>query len=298
MPGPLASFLSDFWEDQLVSHGRQGTFLVLVGFLGSFAFIRMSTRIMRSPRMAWWPGSVVSDGGVHLHHLVFGICAMMGGGVLAIGLDVSPWWEIAAALFGIGVGLTIDEFALWVHLDDVYWSREGRTSIDAAILAAIGIGLVFLGVQPFDVGTQSTAEVVASLVVIALDVALVVICFLKQRLWAGWIGLFFPPLAIYGAWRIGKPRSWWARRRYGERDPAKQARSERRFPPDRRTERFKDAVRDALGGTPSDVYEAKLAERRARDEAARTMKARADRRADLEAESVEGPRAGPPGPPR
>ena len=131
-----ASFITDFWNDQLVANQLQGLFLVLAGFLGSFGFIRMSTRIMRSPRISWWPGSVVSDGGVHVHHLVFGIVAMMAAGTLGFTLTTSPWYEIAAALFGIGIGLTIDEFALWVHLDDVYWSREGRTSVDATVLAA------------------------------------------------------------------------------------------------------------------------------------------------------------------
>ena len=47
----------------------------------------------------------------------------------------SPWIEILAALFGIGVGLTLDEFALWLYLEDVYWSEEGRRSIDAVIVA-------------------------------------------------------------------------------------------------------------------------------------------------------------------
>jgi hypothetical protein len=58
-----ASILSDFWNDQLVAHDRQALFLVLVSFLGSFAFIRLSARLGRSPRVPWWPGSVVTDGG-------------------------------------------------------------------------------------------------------------------------------------------------------------------------------------------------------------------------------------------
>jgi len=261
--GPLASFLTDFWHDQLVSRGQQGTFLVLLGFLGSFGFIRMSTRIMRSPRMSWWPGSVVSDGGVHVHHLVFGIVAMIAGGVMAIGIWSSPWWEISCAIFGIGVGLTVDEFALWLHLDDVYWSEEGRSSIDAAVVAALGIGLVILGAKPFDFQSASVE-------------------------WHGWLGIFFLPIALYGAWRLGKPGSWWAQRRYGERDPEKQARAEERFPPDRRTERFKNVFRDAVGGTPTDVYEAKLAERRATEEKVNEVRARADRRAELELAAAEG----------
>ena len=92
---------------------------------------------MRSPRVPWWPGSVVSESGVHLHHLVFGIVTMMIAG--AVGFTVlgdSPWTEICAFAFGVGAGLTIDEFALWVYLEDVYWSEEGRSSIDATVIAA------------------------------------------------------------------------------------------------------------------------------------------------------------------
>ena len=60
------------------------------------------------------------------------------------------------------------------------------------------------------------------------------------------------PIAIYGALRIAKPGSPWARRRYGERRPKKQAKAEERFKPDRHTERFKNAARDIIGGKPSE----------------------------------------------
>ena len=123
-----ASIVTDFYN-RIAEHELQGLYLVLIGFLLSFGFIRMSTRLMRSPRVPWWPGSIVSDSGVHLHHLVFGIVTMMiagAGGFAAFGN--SPWTELCAFAFGIGAGLTIDEFALWVYLDDVYWAKEGRSS--------------------------------------------------------------------------------------------------------------------------------------------------------------------------
>src|SRR3954470_11026511 len=165
-----ASILSDFWHDQLVAHDRQGLFLVLVCFLVSFGFIRVSARLGRSPRVPWWPGSVVSDSGVHLHHLVWGICLMLGAGTLGFALfNKSPGLEICAALFGVGAGFTVDEFALWVHLDDVYRAKEGRASIEAALV------IVLAG-----------------------------ICFAKQRLIHGVLGIFFFPIAVYGAARIGK----------------------------------------------------------------------------------------------
>jgi hypothetical protein len=258
----VASFVSEFWHDQLVVHDRQALFLVLVGFLGSFGFIRMSTRIMRSPRLSWWPGSVVSEGGVHVHHLVFGICLMLVGGTLGYAFfDSPPWREICALVFGIGAGLTIDEFALWVYLDDVYWTRQGRVSIDATVIAAGAMGLVLLGARPFDVVRGTSIDAIATAAGVLIVLAVVVICFAKQRVMHGAVGLFFLPLAIYGASRIGKPHSPWAKRFYGARRPRKQAKAEDRFRPDRRTERFKERLRDAIGGAPTDVYEAKLASR-------------------------------------
>lgn len=248
-----ASIFSDFWNDQILADEKQGLFLVLVGFILSFAFIRMSTRLMRSPRVPWWPGSVVSDGGVHLHHLVFGIVTMMIAGTLGLAaLGDSPYTEICAFFFGVGAGLTIDEFALWVYLDDVYWAEEGRASIDATVIAAAGMMLILLGFSPFSFDTGSVEETVASIIGAAGLFLLVATCFAKQRVLHGTVGFFVFPVALYGALRLGKPGSPWARRRYGERRPAKQAKAERRFPPDRRTDRFKNAFRDIVGGKPSE----------------------------------------------
>ena len=79
---------------------------------------------------------------------------------------------------------------------------------------------------------------------------------MKGRRLHGTIGFLLFPLAIYGACRIGKPDSAWARHRYGERRPKKQAKAEERFPPGRRTDRFKEAFRDIVGGKPSEGIEA------------------------------------------
>ncbi|MGE5282416.1 MAG: hypothetical protein ACM3N0_08880 [Chloroflexota bacterium] len=247
-----ASIFTGFW-DKLVEHDEQGLFLVLAGFILSFAFIRMSTRLMRSPRVPWWPGSVVSDSGVHVHHLVFGIVTMMAAATVGFAaLGKSPVAEICAFAFGIGAGLTIDEFALWVYLDDVYWAEEGRSSIDATAIAAAGMVLLLLGFTPFSFDTGSPTQIVASVLGALLVFATVAVCFLKQRLMHGWVGFFFLPVGIYGASRLGKPGSPWARRRYGEHNPDKQRRAEERFPAGRRTERFKEAFRDIVGGKPSE----------------------------------------------
>jgi hypothetical protein len=247
-----ASIVTDFY-DRIAEHELQGLYLVLIGFLLSFAFIRMSTRLMRSPKVPWWPGSIVSDSGVHLHHLVFGIATMMiagAGGFAAFGN--SPWTEICAFAFGIGAGLTIDEFALWVYLDDVYWAKEGRSSIDATVIAAAAMLLALLGFTPFTIEDGSIESLLGTVLSALFVFLLVAVCFAKGRILHGTIGFFVFPIALYGACRLGKPRSAWARRRYGERHPKKQQRAEERFPPDRRTERFKNAFRDMVGGKPSE----------------------------------------------
>jgi lysyl-tRNA synthetase class 2 len=248
---PLASFITDFWNDQLVANDRQGVFLVLVGFLGSFAFIRMSTRMIRA-EVSWWPGNIESESGLHVHHLVFGIITMMVAGTLGFAaFGHSPLTEICALLFGIGVGLTIDEFALWVYLEDVYWAEQGRSSIDATVIAAALIGMIVIGVNPFEASDEG-ATVIESIIAWLLILFFIGAAFLKGRRLHGILGIFFTPLAIYATCRIGKPDSAWAHRRYGERRPKKQAKAEARFHPGRRTDRFKEAFRDIVGGKPSE----------------------------------------------
>jgi hypothetical protein len=279
-----ASIFSDFWNDQLVEHDRQWLFLVLLGFVGSFAFIRLSTRLMRSPRVPWWPGSVVSEGGVHLHHLVFGIVTMMVAGTISFaGFTTSPWYEICAFLFGIGIGLTLDEFALWVYLDDVYWAEEGRSSIDAAVIATGLMGVVLLGVRPIgDVSTASAADIVGAVLTVALWLGFTIGAFAKGRMLHGTIGFLVQPLAIYATCRLAKPNSPWARRLYGDRNPEKQARAEARFAPGRRTDRFKEWFRDRVGGITGAEYEARLEQAAESPDATAAVRARAEVVADAE----------------
>ncbi len=131
-----------------LSRSTRAGLILLGAFLLSFALIRISTRLMRSPKVPWWPGSI-KTGGLHVHHLVFGIVMMLLFGFLAIALPLSgAWLDVVAAGFGIGAGLTLDEYALWLHLEDVYWSEEGRRSVDAVIVAAVVAALILLGARP------------------------------------------------------------------------------------------------------------------------------------------------------
>jgi hypothetical protein len=274
---PLASFITDFWNDQLVANDRQGVFLVLVGFVGSFAFIRMSTRMIRA-EVSWWPGNIESESGLHVHHLVFGIITMMVAGTVGFAaFGHSPLTEICAFFFGIGAGLTIDEFALWVYLEDVYWAEEGRSSIDATVIAAALIGMIVLGINPFASGGEG-ATAIEQIVTAVIVISFIAASFLKGRRLHGILGVVFVPMAIYATCRIGKPESPWAHRRYGTRHPKKQVKAEARFHPGRRTDRFKEAFRDIVGGKPSEgvthaTQEAVAATRQAGEE----MRAAAER---------------------
>ena len=232
---------------KLFSDARPGAgaaFLVLAAFLLSFLAIRTSARLTRS--VSWWPGGVQTEGGVHLHHLVWGICGMMGFGFLAFALPLqSPWWHLTAIGFGVGAGFTIDEFALWVRLQDVYWSEEGRTSFEAVVVATAFGALVLTGTRPF--GLDEPLSIAASAVSVAVVVALVLVCIAKGRILLGVVGIFVPLVAIVGAARLGHPQSLWARRRY---TGPKLERCRARFA-SARTERLERRVGDLVAGRPT-----------------------------------------------
>lgn len=127
--------------------GREQLFLLLAGLVCSFLFIRFSTRMIRR-QVSWWPGNV-QPGGMHIHHVVFGQVMMIVGGVGAFGISGGPVaHDILAVVFGMGCGLVLDEFALVLHLEDVYWKEEGRRSVDAVILSVAVIGLLVAGEAP------------------------------------------------------------------------------------------------------------------------------------------------------
>jgi hypothetical protein len=123
--------------------------------------------------------------------------------------------------------------------------------------------------------------VIGSVISAAFIFALVAICFAKGRILHGTVGFFIFPIAIYGAIRIGKPGSTWARRRYGERRPKKQAAAEDRFRADRRTERFKNAFRDVVGGKPEGLAAARDEAVAATREASEEVRQRAEQVARL-----------------
>jgi lysyl-tRNA synthetase class 2 len=225
--------------------GQLAGFLLLAGFLASFAFIRMSTRLMRSPRVPWWPGSV-QTGGVHVHHLVFGIVLMMLAGFCGFAFQpTSLWLNILAVAFGIGMGLTLDEFALWLHLQDVYWAEEGRQSVDAVIIAALIGGALVMGFTPLE--GRDTGSVLGITAILALDLAVAVVAAVKGKYTVAVIGILIPLVSLVGAIRLAKPESPWARRR--DRPGSKKLRkSTARY--ERSRQRY-SRWQDRIGGAPT-----------------------------------------------
>ncbi|MBV9593773.1 MAG: hypothetical protein JO147_08265 [Actinobacteria bacterium] len=139
----------NFWQDiadvyyrHIVDEGKEQAFWLLVSFLATFVIVRLITHAIRAGR---GPFRNVSVGGTHLHHLVPGIVLVLVTGYLSTAIHPRAGRTTVAILFGLGAALTLDEFALWLHLKDVYWTKEGRRSVDAVIICATVAGLVVLG---------------------------------------------------------------------------------------------------------------------------------------------------------
>src|SRR6476660_976211 len=152
--------MAAWFDERIVATGRLPLFCLFAGVIVGFLIIRLSTRMIRA-QVSWWPGNV-TPGGTHIHHVVFGVVFMVvaGIGAFAISERHTGWTSVAAAVFGIGTALVLDEFALILHLEDVYWSEEGRSSVDAVFIAVALTGLALLGVQP--VVFQDVANVAAN----------------------------------------------------------------------------------------------------------------------------------------
>jgi hypothetical protein len=229
----------------LASTGRRDGFLLIVAFLVTFLFIRTSARLIRM-EVSWWPGSVTTEGGLHIHHLVWGIWLALASGFLSIALRPRGFWADAlAVLFGIGAGLTLDEFALWLRLDDVYWSKEGRTSLDAVIVAGLLGGLVVLGLSPINSSGPGWTIIVGGVI----NLLLCVVAILKGRLLLGVIGVFVPLVSLVAVVRLAAPSSPWARWFYrpGSR---RLCRSEARFA---RSRARHIRIMDVVAGAPTAV---------------------------------------------
>ena len=132
---------------------RERLFLSSVSFFTTFAATRAITHAIKD---GVGPFHNMSAGGKHLHHLVFGITGLLGSGYLWLihveqqraGQGDDALAKFNSVLYGGASALTLDEFALWLDLADVYWSKQGRASVDAVMLFG-GVLSIGLWGQPF-----------------------------------------------------------------------------------------------------------------------------------------------------
>lgn len=113
---------------------RERLFLASLGFLVTFAIVRGITHLIRA---GIGPFHNVSNGGLHIHHLVWGILLLLVVGyvwLIEAGTTSNLLSSVTAIAYGVGAALTLDEFALWLNLQDVYWTGPGRESIDAVVI--------------------------------------------------------------------------------------------------------------------------------------------------------------------
>ena len=226
-----------------------------LGLLLTFLAVRINTRLIRA-KVSWWFHDIESEGGVHVHHMVIGVVLMVVMGITLIGFTPAHLWlQLCALVFGAGVALTLDEFALILRLQDVYWRAEGRLSVDAVIVAVCA-GLFFiLGVRPggIDPGAAAQGGVwveVTLAFTVFFNMCWAVVCLFKGKYWTGFFGVFVPIVAVVGALRLARPNSPWARKRYADK-PKKLARAERREDRTDRTWRaWREAFFDLIAGKP------------------------------------------------
>lgn len=234
------------YEHYVFRAGREPLFFLLLAFLLTFVAVRAYTRVGRA--RGWRSGSVR---GVHLHHLVPGIVASLAAGTAIIAFR--PGDEsmlLLSSLFGVGAALTLDEFALILHLDDVYWTEEGRSSIEATLMGFALAALCLVTTAPLkaDPGKDVPHWVLDT--IIAGNMLFALIAFLKGKLKLGTFGIFVPGLAILGAWRLAKPESLWAHRFYG---PEKLNRSHARSTLQHTRYALQRRLYDLIGGAPHAV---------------------------------------------
>jgi hypothetical protein len=207
-------------------------------FVVTFLTTRTITRMIRAGKGPFRDN--VSASGLHVHHAVPGIILLTIGAFLAVGTSGSgakAWAIVAALLVGVGTSLVLDEFALILHLQDVYWADEGRISVEMVSLAMGCLGLAVVGLTPFDFeGAQGGVEgFVALLLAVVSIVALIVVSVMKGKYKLALFGAFIPLLALVASLRLARPESRWAKRRYDaenlERARARTAAYDARFGP-------------------------------------------------------------------
>jgi hypothetical protein len=229
--------MASWWHRDVIAADKLPLMLLFLSYVVTFVLTRTITRLIRDGRGPF--RNHITASGTHIHHALPGILLLIIGAFTAIaGPESTGWRSFAAVAVGIGMSLVLDEFALILHLQDVYWSGEGQLSVEAVSLTAACLGLALAGFSPFDVKDADSIEVSFRLTasgVFLVDGLLAVICVLKGKYRTALFGLFLLPVSLFGALRLARPSSIWARHSYRgkrlERATRRAADFDRRFTP-------------------------------------------------------------------
>ncbi|MFI1716471.1 hypothetical protein ACIGW4_32060 [Streptomyces sp. NPDC053513] len=241
--------MGHWFSRNIVEPGKLPMLLALTSFVLTFLVTRTVTRLIRAGK---GPFRNVSSGGLHIHHVVPGVVLTILGGFGAVASDRhGVGAAVFAVVFGIGAGLVLDEFALILHLDDVYWSDEGRKSVEVVVLTAALVLLTLGGFSPLGVNDMTSEERqdrTVFLLTVALNFLIVLVTLVKGKLRMAVFGILVPFVAIVGAVRLARPGSWWSRHLYGRRHRARARSRIRAYRHDKRWTKVRRRVQDLIGG--------------------------------------------------
>lgn len=246
--------MGQWLQRNIIEPGKLPLLLALAAFIVTFLVTRVVTRMIRAGK---GPFGNVQTGGLHIHHVVPGIVLTVVGGFGAVASGRHGFWAgTSAVVFGMGAGLVLDEFALILHLDDVYWTEEGRKSVEVVVVTAALVGLMLAGFLPFGVNDvsgdelQDRGELIAT---VAANFALSLVALGKGKARTAVFGVIVPVVALVGAVRLARPGSLWARRFYRRRPRARARSTVRAYRHDRRWAGPSRAFQDWIGGKPDPV---------------------------------------------
>ncbi|MFJ5830195.1 hypothetical protein [Streptomyces sp. NPDC093089] len=241
--------MGHWFSRNIVEPGKLPMLLALTSFVLTFLVTRTVTRLIRAGK---GPFRNVSSGGLHIHHVVPGVVLTVVGGFGAVASDRHGVGAcVFAVVFGVGAGLVLDEFALILHLDDVYWTDEGRKSVEVVVLTAALVGLTLSGFSPLGVDDMTADERQnrgTFLLTLAVNFLFVLVALLKGKFRMAVLGALIPFVAIVGAVRLARPGSWWFRRFYGRRHRARARCAIRAYHHDKRWNKVRRRVQDVIGG--------------------------------------------------
>ncbi|CAM5259276.1 hypothetical protein [Streptomyces narbonensis] len=241
--------MGHWFSRNIVEPGKLPMLLALTSFVLTFLVTRTVTRLIRAGK---GPFGNVSSGGLHIHHVVPGVVLTVLGGFGAVASDRHGVGAcVFAVVFGIGAGLVLDEFALILHLDDVYWTDQGRKSVEVVVLTAALVGLTLSGFSPLGVNDMTAEERQnrgTFLLTLAVNFLFILVALVKGKFRMAVLGTLIPFVAIVGAVRLARPGSWWSKHFYRRRYKARARSRIRTYRHDRRWNKVRRRLQDLIGG--------------------------------------------------